>query len=201
MLKLNFTPKDQVIERFARGGPIAVYEPEENEVDLIIPGVSAFPEIIYIMSKLGGQLTMPTSKQIVEALKFEPIAARNTDGQIRVCRFCASIDAKGTGTGISALARSITIRKVASWPKVSSENFAQPGHVFPLIGCLEDLKTRAGHTEAALALCELAGLQLVAAMVEIASLYSPLRMATLEEVSWRFKGVPITSTEEIAKWL
>lgn len=81
--------------------------------------------------------------------------------------FANSIDAsEGVSTGVSAADRKVTIDKFVSGTSVP-EDFAQPGHLFPLRARAGLLKERQGHTEASVALCELAGLIPVAVIVEI----------------------------------
>jgi 3,4-dihydroxy 2-butanone 4-phosphate synthase/GTP cyclohydrolase II len=77
-----------------------------------------------------------------------------------------SIDAKTNTTGISAKERADTLNLLAS-PNAKPQDFVRPGHIFPLIGKTGGVKERPGHTEASLALMQLAGLSPVAVICEI----------------------------------
>lgn len=112
-----------------------------------------------------GLICVPMRKQRADALGLEPMVAANT--ALHGTGFTVSVDyIHGTTTGISAADRSATIRALAD-PNAKPNDFARPGHVFPLIARDEGVLRRAGHTEAIVDLCTIAGLEPVGVICEI----------------------------------
>jgi len=128
----------------------------ENEGDLVMAAEKVNPQSINFMAKFGGGLIcMPIIKQKLNELGIGMMVTENTD--THKTAFTVSVDAAETTTGISAHERSLTIRKIID-PNSRPEDFNKPGHVFPLEYRNGGVLVRAGHTEAAVDLANLAGL-------------------------------------------
>ena len=168
MPKNFLSPIEDVIED-ARQGKIYILvddEDRENEGDLIVPAEMATPENINFMAKYGrGLICLPLSAQRVEELGLDLMSTNNQSRHQTA--FTTSIEAKeGVTTGISAADRARTI-EVAIDPKMGKADIATPGHVFPLIARDGGVLVRAGHTEAAVDISRLAGLNPSAVICEV----------------------------------
>lgn len=158
----------EVVDDFKAGKCVIVVDDEdrENEGDIVCAGEFATPENINFMITEGrGLVCTPISSSISQKLKLPDMTAENTE--LHGVRFTVSIDLKaGTTTGISARERSMTIKALTD-EQTKPEDFARPGHIFPLIAHDKGLLGRNGHTEATIYLTELAGLKPVAVLCEI----------------------------------
>ncbi|MEQ3625843.1 MAG: 3,4-dihydroxy-2-butanone-4-phosphate synthase [Celeribacter sp.] len=142
------------------------HEDRENEGDLIIPASHATPEAINFMATYGrGLICLSLTEARVATLGLKPQPARG--GSSFDTAFTESIEAaEGISTGISAFDRARTIR-VASDPACGPQDIATPGHVFPLRARDGGVLVRAGHTEASVDICRLAGLEEAAVICEV----------------------------------
>ena len=138
----------------------------ENEGDLIIPAQMATPDAINFMARHGrGLICLALGKERVDALGLEPMARSN--GSRHETAFTVSIEARvGVTTGISAADRARTIA-VAIDSANGSDALVSPGHVFPLVARPGGVLVRAGHTEAAVDVARLAGLNPSGVICEI----------------------------------
>ena len=138
----------------------------ENEGDLIIPAQMATPDAINFMARHGrGLICLALGKERVDALGLEPMARSN--GSRHETAFTVSIEARvGISTGISAADRARTIA-VAIDSANGSDALVSPGHVFPLVARPGGVLVRAGHTEAAVDVARLAGLNPSGVICEI----------------------------------
>jgi 3,4-dihydroxy 2-butanone 4-phosphate synthase / GTP cyclohydrolase II len=162
------SPIEDVIED-ARNGKIFILvddEDRENEGDLIIPAEMATPAAVNFMARHGrGLICLPLTRKRVEHLGLDLMSSNNQSRHQTA--FTTSIEAReGVTTGISAADRARTI-EVAIDPKANSSDIATPGHVFPLIAQDGGVLVRAGHTEAAVDISRLAGLNPSAVICEI----------------------------------
>ncbi len=141
-------------------------EDRENEGDLIIPAQMATPDAINFMAKHGrGLICLALAKERVEQLGLPPMGRHN--GTRLETAFTVSIEAKeGVTTGISAGDRARTI-SVAIDASKGPEHIVTPGHVFPLVARDGGVLVRAGHTEAAVDVSRLAGLNPSGVICEI----------------------------------
>lgn len=141
-------------------------EDRENEGDLIMAAELATNETVNFMMKHGrGLICAPISADIAERLDLQAMEKKNTEAHN--CNFTVSVDYKhGTSTGISASDRAKTINKLVN-PKSTVEDFARPGHIFPLLARDGGVLVRAGHTEAAIDIAKLAGLSSAGVLCEI----------------------------------
>lgn len=159
---------ETIIEE-ARNGRMFVLvdeEDRENEGDLVIPAQMATPEVINFMATNGrGLICLALSQNRVAALEL-PLAPQSNANR-RSTAFTLSIEARtGVTTGISAPDRARTVA-VAIDSRSTADDLVTPGHVFPLAARDGGVLVRAGHTEAAVDLARLAGLNPSAVICEI----------------------------------
>ena len=159
---------EEIIEE-ARNGRMFVLvddEDRENEGDLVIPAQMATPDAVNFMATHGrGLICLTLQRARVEALGLELMSRSN--GTRHETAFTVSIEAReGVTTGISAADRARTVA-VAIDPTKSAQDIVTPGHVFPLIARDGGVLVRAGHTEAAVDISRLAGLNPSGVICEI----------------------------------
>ncbi len=164
-----FNTIEEAIEDIKKGKLVIVVDDEdrENEGDFVTAARNVTPEIINFMAREGrGLICAPILETRADLLGLNLMVSRNTG--LHETAFTVSIDLKGHGctTGISAHDRAKTIRALID-PNITANDFARPGHVFPLRAKEGGVLRRAGHTEAAIDLARLAGFEPVGAIVEI----------------------------------
>ena len=166
MTKLASIP--QIIDDAANGKIFILTDDEdrENEGDLIIMAQKITPQAINFMAKYGrGLICLPLTSKRVEELEL-PLMA-NTNKSRHQTPFTTSIEAaSGISTGISAADRAHTILTAID-PKNNKNSIVTPGHIFPLKAQDGGVLVRAGHTEAAIDIAHLAGLNPSAVICEI----------------------------------
>jgi 3,4-dihydroxy 2-butanone 4-phosphate synthase/GTP cyclohydrolase II len=153
----------------ARNGKMFILvddEARENEGDLVIPAQFATPEAVNFMAKHGrGLICLSLTRERVGQLGLNLMSRENNSRHETA--FTVSIEAReGVTTGISAADRAHTIQ-VAIDPSKESKDVATPGHVFPLVAKDGGVLVRAGHTEAAVDISRLAGLNPSGVICEI----------------------------------
>jgi 3,4-dihydroxy 2-butanone 4-phosphate synthase/GTP cyclohydrolase II len=153
----------------ARNGRMFVLvddDDRENEGDLVIPAQMATPDAINFMARHGrGLICLALTKERADALSLQPMT--NNNRSRNETAFTVSIEAKhGISTGISAADRARTIA-VAIDSANGPDALVSPGHVFPLVARPGGVLVRAGHTEAAVDIARLAGLNPSAVICEI----------------------------------
>ena len=161
------TPEELIEE--ARAGRVFILiddEDRENEGDLIIPGEKATPDAINFMARYGrGLICLALDRTRIDALGL-PLMARQHASRLQTA-FTVSIEAReGVTTGISAADRARTVQ-VAIDPKATASDIVTPGHIFPLVARDGGVLVRAGHTEAAVDISRLAGLNPSGVICEI----------------------------------
>ncbi|MDH5410261.1 MAG: 3,4-dihydroxy-2-butanone-4-phosphate synthase [Alphaproteobacteria bacterium] len=159
---------EELIEE-ARNGRMFVLvddEERENEGDLVIPAQMATPDAINFMAKYGrGLICLALTGERVAELGLNLMESRNSS-RLETA-FTTSIEAKeGVTTGISASDRAHTV-SVAIDPSKGADDIQTPGHVFPLLAREGGVMVRTGHTEAAVDLARLAGLNPSGVICEI----------------------------------
>ena len=166
----NISPIEEIIEEASNGKMyILVDDPDrENEGDLIVPAQMATPDAINFMAKYGrGLICLSMTKQRIEELNLPLMNPSNQKNDLTA--FTISIEAKeGVTTGISAADRSHTISVAINHNK-NKNDLVSPGHVFPLMSWDGGVLVRAGHTEAAVDISKLAGLNPSGVICEIMS--------------------------------
>src|SRR5438132_1286441 len=177
----QFDTIDDVVSDIARGRIVIVTDDadRENEGDLVMAAEKATPEAVNFMAKHGrGLICVPISNERAEQLGLQRMVAQNRE--MHRTDFTVSVDsAHGVTTGISAHDRAATISAIAN-PKSSPSDLVQPGHVFPLRAKDGGVLRRTGHTEAAVDLARMAGLQPGGVLVQI--LHDDGTMARLPEL-------------------
>ena len=162
-----FSSVEECLASLKRGEIILVTDDEdrENEGDCICAAEFASLENVNFMAKWArGLICMPMSKEWCRKLDLNQMVIRNTDNHETA--FTVSIDAKETTTGISAYERAFTARACTK-DGAKPEDFHRPGHMFPLEAREGGVLKRAGHTEATVDLCRLAGLKEVGLCCEV----------------------------------
>ncbi|CEN82236.1 bifunctional 3,4-dihydroxy-2-butanone-4-phosphate synthase/GTP cyclohydrolase II [Paraclostridium sordellii] len=164
----KFNTIEEALEDIKEGKIVIVVDDEdrENEGDLLMAAECVTPEAINFMATYGrGLICMPIDEEKAKVLNLHPMVENNTDNHETA--FTVSIDHIDTTTGISAYERAFTIQKVLK----DSEplDFRRPGHIFPLIAKSGGVLKRVGHTEAAVDLSRLAGLEPAGVICEIMS--------------------------------
>jgi 3,4-dihydroxy 2-butanone 4-phosphate synthase / GTP cyclohydrolase II len=158
----------ELLAELRAGRPVIVVDDEdrENEGDFVFAAEHATPELLaFTIRHSGGIVCVAMPDELADRLELPPMVARNTAR--RETAFTVSIEAtEGISTGISAADRAHTIRLTAR-PEARAADLSRPGHVFPLCARDGGVLRRAGHTEAAVDLCRLAGLQPVGALSEV----------------------------------
>ena len=141
-------------------------EDRENEGDLIMAGQHITPAAVNFMARFGrGLICVPTVAERLQQLGIDRMVHHNRES-FRT-DFQVSVDAaRGVTTGISAADRARTIQ-IMSAPAAVPEDLVQPGHVFPLRARPGGVLQRAGHTEAAVDLAQLAGLRPIGVLCEV----------------------------------
>ena len=162
-----FDSVETCLEALRRGEIVLVTDDadRENEGDCICAAEFATTENVNFMATYAkGLICMPMSRAWCEKLALPQMVRQNTDNHQTA--FTVSIDAVNTTTGISAAERSLTALATVK-DGVKPSDFRRPGHMFPLEARAGGVLKRAGHTEATVDLCRLAGLKEVGLCCEI----------------------------------
>lgn len=186
-LKLNSVT--EAIEAIKAGQVIIVVDDEdrENEGDFICAAECVTPEIINFMATHGrGLICTPIDENRADELDLPMMVNSNT--ALHETAFTVSIDLIGQGcsTGISAYDRATGIRAIVD-PKTKAQDFARPGHIFPLRAKSGGVLRRTGHTEATIDLARMAGFYPAGVLVEILNEDGTMaRLPQLIEIAKRF---------------
>jgi len=159
---------EELLAELAAGRMVVVIDDEdrENEGDLIMAAEHASPEAVAFMIRhTSGIICVPMEEQRLARLDLPQMVPVNSEQQRTA--FTVSVDLRaGTTTGVSSADRAATIRALADDASLAAD-FARPGHIFPLRSRRGGVLVRAGHTEAAVDLCRLAGLKPVGVLCEV----------------------------------
>ncbi len=165
---MPFARIDDAVEAYARGEILVVVDDEdrENEGDLIMAAEFATPEkVAFFLHHTSGYLCAPITEERARELDLPLMVAQNTESQRTA--FLVTVDFRhGTSTGISAFDRSATVHALCD-PSTRPTDLARPGHINPLMAREGGVLKRAGHTEATIDLCHLAGLYPAGLLCEI----------------------------------
>lgn len=175
-------------------------EDRENEGDLIIAAEHMTTEAMaFLVRHSSGVVCVALEAERCRALNLEQMVTENSESMRTA--FTVSVDYRhGTHTGISAADRALTIRALAA-PESRAEDFLRPGHIFPLQARAGGVLKRDGHTEAALDLARLAGLQPAGVLCELVNPLdgSMLRGAALHAFA-RQHRLPIITIAALREW-
>ncbi len=188
----------EALEALRQGRPILVADDEnrENEGDVIISAQLATPEwLAWTVRWSSGYVCAPLPAEWADRLDLPPMVEVNQDA--RGTAYTVSVDAaSGVTTGISAADRARTLNVLAD-PESVPSSLIRPGHVLPLRAVDGGVRERAGHTEAAVDLMRLAGLEPVGAIAEVvAEDGSMMRLPGLFELGER-DGIPVITIEQL----
>jgi len=165
---MSFGRIDDAIAAIGRGEIVIVVDDEdrENEGDLIMAAEFATPEnIAFFLHHTSGYICTAITSERARDLQLDAMVADNTESMRTA--FLVTVDAKhGTSTGISAADRAATIRALVD-ESTTPDDLARPGHILPLEARAGGVLKRAGHTEAAVDLPRLAGLESAGVLCEI----------------------------------
>jgi 3,4-dihydroxy 2-butanone 4-phosphate synthase/GTP cyclohydrolase II len=180
---------ESAIEDIKLGKMVVVVDDEdrENEGDFITAAQNVTPEVINFMSKHGrGLICIALLEERCDELGLELMVNNNT--ALHETAFTVSVDLLGHGctSGISAQDRAKTVQALID-PNTKAEDLGRPGHIFPLRAKKGGVLRRAGHTEAAIDLARLAGLEPAGVLVEIMNEDGSMaRLSQLMEVAEKF---------------
>lgn len=192
---------EAALHAIAAGRPVIVVDDEsrENEGDLILAAEHATPEkLAFMIRHTSGVICAALPGEWLDRLQLPLMVKQNSEAQGTA--FTVSVDYRfGTSTGISAADRSATLRALAD-PLARPDAFNRPGHIFPLRAKDGGVLRRPGHTEAAVDLARLAGLQPVGVLSELVNDDgSMMRRPELERFA-QTHGLPLISIEDLIAW-
>lgn len=199
MIDFKFNTIEEAVEDFKAGEFVIVVDDEdrENEGDFIMAAEKITPEKVNFMLTYGrGVLCAPLSQERCQQLQLEMQVDKNTS--LLGTPFTVSVDLLGNGctTGVSMSDRAKTIKALAD-PNTQSDQLGRPGHINPLRARDGGVLVRAGHTEAAVDLARLAGLQPAGALIEIINPDGTMaRLPQLIEVAKKF-NIKIISIQDL----
>jgi len=189
---------ESAIAALQRGTMVVVVDDEgrENEGDLILMAEHATAEAVAFMVRhTSGVLCVALPGERLDALELPLMVANNAD-PMRTA-YTITVDYRhGTSTGISAADRAATIRALVD-PEVDAGDFTRPGHVFPLRAHAGGVLRRAGHTEAAVDLAELAGLRPGGVICEVVNDDGSMARRPQLEAFARLHRLPIVSIADL----
>src|SRR5215469_4040031 len=158
----------EILDELRHGRMVVIMDDEdrENEGDLIMAAEHVTPEAVAFMIRhTSGIICVPMEEGELARLDLPQMVPVNSESQRTA--FAVSVDVRaGTTTGVSSGDRAATIRALAN-PASAPADFARPGHIFPLRSRRGGVLVRAGHTEAAVDLCRLAGLTPIGVLCEV----------------------------------
>jgi 3,4-dihydroxy 2-butanone 4-phosphate synthase/GTP cyclohydrolase II len=191
----------RALDALRAGQPVLVADDHdrENEGDVILAAAAATPQwVAWTVRNTSGLLCAPMTDERANALRLPLMVAANQDP--RRTAYTVSVDARtGVSTGISAADRSRTLNVLAE-PSSTADDVIRPGHVLPLRARPGGVLERPGHTEAAVDLCTLAGLEPVGAIAELVSDDgSMMRMPEIEDLGARMQ-LPVLTIAELAQY-
>src|SRR5436190_842738 len=162
----GFSTIHSAVDAIARGEVIIVVDAEdrENEGDFICAAEKATTETINFVLGGRGQFCTPLLPEVARRLQLVPVVETNT--ALLGTGFLTPIDHRSGKTGITVDERCQTVREMAKPTSVAGD-FVRPGHVHPLLAKEGGVLRRAGHTEASVDLCRMAGLAPVGVLCEI----------------------------------
>ncbi|MEM8901671.1 MAG: 3,4-dihydroxy-2-butanone-4-phosphate synthase [Bacteroidota bacterium] len=194
---------DSALEDIRAGKMVIVVDDEdrENEGDFVIAARHATPEVINFMATHGrGLICAPLTEERCDELGLSLMVNQDANSDHFKTAFTVSIDylKDGCTTGISASDRAKTVQALIR-PDTDPEDFARPGHIFPLRAKTGGVLRRTGHTEAGIDLARLAGYEPAAAIVEIMNEDGTMaRLPELRKVADKFDLKLITIQDLIS---
>lgn len=199
---MKFSKIEDAINDIQRGKFVIVVDDEnrENEGDLVLAAEKATADRInYMIKNARGLVCMPIIRERLEQLKIPLMVDHN---EINRCMFTLSVDYKGgTTTGISPADRASTIKALID-KNTKTEDFAMPGHLFPLRYKEGGVLVREGHTEASVDLARLAGLYPAAVICEIINDDGSMaKLPDLFEFSKKHNDMKIVTIKDLVDYM
>ena len=192
---------DAILEDMRAGRMVVILDDEdrENEGDLIMAAEHATPEnVAFMIRHTSGIICVPMEEERLTRLDLPQMVPHNSEGYRTA--FTVSVDYRfGTTTGVSSGDRAATIRALADRAS-KPQDFARPGHIFPLRPRKGGVLIRAGHTEAAVDLCTLAGLQPAGVLCEIMNEDGTMARRTELEVFARRHQLKIGTIADLIRY-
>jgi 3,4-dihydroxy 2-butanone 4-phosphate synthase/GTP cyclohydrolase II len=193
---------EEAVEQLRNGGMVVVVDDEdrENEGDLVMAAQDVTSEsMAFFLEHTSGVFCVPLESERADALELPLMVVANTEAQRTA--FTVSVDFRhGTTTGISAHDRALTVRSLAD-PSTLPNDLNRPGHIFPLRYRRGGVLQRAGHTEATVDLCRMAGKFPSGVLCEIVTSDKGdmARLPELEEFATRH-SLPIISIADLIRY-
>jgi 3,4-dihydroxy 2-butanone 4-phosphate synthase / GTP cyclohydrolase II len=193
---------DEALAQLRRGGMVVVVDDEdrENEGDLIMAAEDVTAEsMAFFLEYTSGIFCVPLESQRADELDLPLMVVANTEAQRTA--FTVSVDFRhGTTTGISAGDRAATVRALID-PETKPNDLNRPGHIFPLRYRNGGVLRRAGHTEATVDLCRMAGKFPAGVLCEVvtADKSDMARLPELQEFADRH-GLPIVTIADLIRY-
>ena len=199
---MEFSKVEDAINDIKRGKFVIVVDDEnrENEGDLVIAASKVTAsKINYMIKHARGLVCMPIIRSRLEQLGIPPMVNHNN---INRCMFSISVDYKnGTTTGISPADRAATVSALID-DNVKIEDFAMPGHLFPIMYKEGGVLVRQGHTEASVDLARLAGLYPAAVICEVINEDGSMaKLDDLFEFSKKHNNMKIISIKDLVEYM
>ena len=194
---------DEAVAALARGGMVLVVDDEdrENEGDVIVASECVTPEsIAFMMNHARGLICVAMEGGRLDELEIPLMVPRNNT-ELHKTAFTVSVDyLPGTTTGISAADRAATVRALVA-PETRPEDFARPGHIFPLRAHPRGVLGRPGHTEAAIDLARLAGKFPSGVICEVANDDGTMARLPQLRIFAEKHGLPLISIEDLIAYM
>lgn len=202
VLEIVLDPVDTAVAAMAAGRAVVVVDDanRENEGDIIFAAQFATTELTaWTIRYTSGVLCVPVTGRTADRLELPAMVINNQDA--KQTAYTVSCDAAvGVSTGISAADRALTARTLAA-PSAVPSDLTRPGHMFPLRAVEGGVRERRGHTEAAIDLCRLAGVEPAAVIAEVThDDGGMMRLPALREFATRFQA-PLISIEDLVEYL
>jgi 3,4-dihydroxy 2-butanone 4-phosphate synthase len=193
---------EDAIEAIRRGDMVVVVDDQdrENEGDIVIAADAVAPkDIAFMMNHARGLVCIAMEGERLDALDIPLMVSRNTESLKTA--FTVSVDyIPGTTTGISAADRTATVRALAEG-NARPEDFARPGHIFPLRAHPDGVRARPGHTEAAVELARLAGRAPAGVICEVANDDGTMARLPHLEIFAEKHGLLVVTIEDLVTFL
>ncbi|MGO6678316.1 3,4-dihydroxy-2-butanone-4-phosphate synthase [Rhizobium leguminosarum] len=193
---------EDAISAIASGKMVVVVDDQnrENEGDIVVAADAVTPETIaFMMTHARGLVCIAMEGERLDALDIPLMVPNNTESHKTA--FTVSVDyLKGTTTGISAADRAATVRALVD-DRAKPDEFARPGHIFPLRANPRGVLGRPGHTEAAVDLARLAGRIPAGVICEVAN--DDGTMSRLPELTLFAErhNLPLVTIEDLVAYL
>lgn len=200
--QLPLSSIEEAVQAIAAGRPVIVADDEnrENEGDVILSAELASQEwVAWTVAHSSGLLCAPMTNEIADQLDLPMMVSINED--VKSTAYTVTVDAaEGITTGISAHDRATTARALAS-PTSTPHSVHRPGHILPLRAVDGGVRSRAGHTEAAVELTRLAGLREVGVIAEIVAADGEMMRLPGLVALGQVEGIPVITIESLIDYL